>query len=308
MLRNFYILLIFILLASCQNSDKNDNSIQVLFAGDILLDRGVKERIEHLGPGALFHPSIDSIFRQCDFVIANLECPATKVRTPINKKYIFRAEPELLKTLKEHQVSHLNMANNHSMDQGRSGLQETYFNILKYGMTPLGYGENLKQACKPELITSKPRKIYLLSSLQVPSENWTYLENSPCVCEESIKSIINQITFLKTTEPNCVVIIQLHWGIEHTQTPLISQKQHAHSLIDSGADCVIGHHSHTIQIVENYKGKTIFYSIGNFIFDQSKPINSEGLMVKLLITTTDIKLDTIRFFIDKCSPKIKKYP
>lgn len=301
-----YILLIFeLLITSCQNRDKNRKSIQILFVGDILLDRGVKERIEHLGVDALFHSSIDSIFHTCDYVIANLECPATKIKEPINKKFIFRAEPELLKTLKVHQISHLNIANNHSMDQGRFGLRETYLNILKSGMTPLGYGENIKQSCKPELIASEPRKVYTLSSLQVPSENWTYLENSPCVCEESFESISEQISSLKKTEPNSIIIVLLHWGVEHTLTPLVSQKQQAYSLIDSGADCIIGHHTHTIQKTEYYKGKPIYYSIGNFIFDQSKSINSEGLMVKLTITSTDIKYDTTRFLIEKCTPNIK---
>jgi len=305
MLRNIYILLIFTLVTSCQNKDKSHESIQILFVGDILLDRDVKERIEHLGADALFHSSIDSIFSECDYVVANLECPATKIKEPINKKYIFRAEPELLNVLKAHGITHLNIANNHSMDQGRSGLRDTYRNILKNGMIPLGYGENIEQSCKPVLIASDPRKVFILSSLQVPSENWTYLDNSPCVCEESFESISTQISSLKKNEPNSIVIVQLHWGVEHTQTPLVSQKQQAYSLIDSGADCIIGHHTHTIQKIEHYKGKPIYYSIGNFIFDQSKSINSEGLMVKLTITSNDIKSNTTRFHIEKCSPMIE---
>lgn len=297
-------LISWLLLLSCQNQAEENKSVQILFVGDLLLDRGVKEKIEHLGADALFHSSIDSIFGECNYVVANLECPATTINEPINKRFIFRADPDLLAVLKQHGISHLNMANNHSMDQGRAGLVDTEKNILKSGIVPLGFGNNVTQACKAKLIATTPRKIYILSSLQVPSENWIYLENKPCVCEQSFNSIAKQVSLLKKSEPNSFVIIQLHWGIEHTSIPLTSQKQNAYMLIDAGADCIIGHHSHSIQVFEYYSGKPVFYGIGNFIFDQTKPINSEGLMVKLTITENNVQFNTIRFEIEKCTPRV----
>ena len=125
---------------------KNQETIKLLFVGDLLLDRGVRERIEHAGIESLFTNSIDSVFSENDIVVANLECPATEIEEPINKKYIFRAEPGWLNTLTEHGITHLNLANNHSMDQGRDGLIDTDKNIRDNGMIPLGFGINVKEA------------------------------------------------------------------------------------------------------------------------------------------------------------------
>jgi len=293
----------FMFIGSCQIKIEKPETQSIIFVGDLLLDRGVRERIEHYGIDNLFHATIDSVFTDNDIVIANLECPATKIREPINKQFIFRSEPEWLEGLKKHGITHLNLSNNHSMDQGRDGLVDTKTNILKSGLSQLGFGQNVAQACKAKLIASDPRNIYVLSSLQVPSENWTYLEDKPCICEKSIDAIAKQVNVLREEEPECVIIIQLHWGAEHTLVPLTSQKQQAYKLIDSGADCIIGHHSHTVQTVELYKEKPIYYSIGNFIFDQSKPINTKGLMVQILVTKSTIKIDSHAFVIEKCVPQ-----
>nr|WP_321450968.1 CapA family protein [uncultured Carboxylicivirga sp.] len=281
---------------------ESKSSITLTFVGDLLLDRGVKERINRLGVDALFDSTIDSLFSASDIVIANLECPATAIWQPINKKYIFQADPALLTTLKKHGITHLNMANNHSMDQGRRGLVDTHKNIISAEITPTGYGDSYLEACYPQLISNYPRKVFVLSSVLVPSENWTFLPNEPSVCEATVDELSQSIMDLRRMFSQCVIVIQVHWGAEHTLTPMTSQKQQAHKLIDAGADVIIGHHTHTIQTIENYKGKPIYYSIGNFIFDQSKPINSKGLAVSIDITKYGISIKDREFNIVKCKP------
>ena len=98
------------------------SSFVITLTGDILLDRGVRQVVEQKGIDQLFSAEIDSVFRTSDAVVGNLECPATKIHAPVFKQYIFRAEPEWLNDLKRHGVTHLNLANNHSIDQGRKGL------------------------------------------------------------------------------------------------------------------------------------------------------------------------------------------
>ena len=105
------------------------DTLTITFTGDILLDRGVRPYVEHRGADYVFSPFVDSVFQHSDLVVANLECPATKVRQPAYKRYIFRAEPEWLHALKRHGITHLNLANNHSVDQGRTGLADTKRNI-----------------------------------------------------------------------------------------------------------------------------------------------------------------------------------
>ena len=310
--RSLCVLLAFVLFScSDQNEQKNkpeggshSDTISILFAGDLLLDRGVRDRIEHVGIESLFDSSVDSLFDLQDLVIANLECPATEIKEPINKQFIFRAEPRWLSVLKNHGITHLNLANNHSMDQGRNGLTDTWGNVVEFGLHPLGYGKNSDQACKPVLLAESPKKVYLISSLRVPSENWTYLPDQPCVCEASINEIISAISELKKQDSSSVVLVQLHWGIEHVSEPTTGQKQAAHQMIDAGADLIVGHHPHTIQTIEEYRGKMIYYSIGNFIFDQTAPINSEGLLVQIKITSDSCSVSEIKFQIERCVPKL----
>ena len=98
------------------------DTLDIVFTGDILLDRGVRKVIEKHGVDHLFSDGIDSVFHSAQVVVGNLECPATKVMSPVQKLFIFRGEPEWLDTLRQHGITHLNLANNHSIDQGREGL------------------------------------------------------------------------------------------------------------------------------------------------------------------------------------------
>ena len=107
--------------ASVATAIHASDTLTVTFTGDVLLDRGVRKVIEqHQGDaGCLFSPSVDSVFAGSHLVIANLECPATIIKSPALKNFVFRGEPEWLQVLREHGVTHLNFANNHSIDQGR---------------------------------------------------------------------------------------------------------------------------------------------------------------------------------------------
>jgi len=280
------------------------DTLTVTFTGDVLLDRGVRRVIErnHNDPGCLFSASVDSVFKQSQVVVANLECPATKIKNPVFKNFIFRGEPEWLNTLKEHGITHLNLANNHSIDQGREGLLDTRINIVKAGMVPVGAAETMDKATQPVLLAHSPRKVYLVASLRLALENTSYLPNRPSVSQENFDSLICRIQKLKEHDPECCVIVSLHWGAEHMMQPAVQQITQAHQLIDAGADCLICHHTHTMQTVEQYKGKPIYYSIGNFIFDQSRKINSRACMVQLTITSNSLKAKTIPITIKNCVP------
>lgn len=278
--------------------------VSILFTGDILLDRGVRRTIEQDGADALFTESIDSLFRQSDVVVGNLECPATKIKAPVQKLFIFRGEPEWLTTLKEHGVTHLNLANNHSIDQGRKGLMDTWKNIEEAGMTPLGAGPTLREAAEPVLLAESPRKVWLVPSLQLALENWAYLDDRPTVSQEPMDSLVRRVAELKQADSTAVVVVSLHWGGEHTMRPVPSQRLEAHRLIDAGADLLVCHHTHTMQTVEEYHGHMIYYSIGNFIFDQQKPMNTKACVVNLQVGEDSIAVETVPIEIRRCAPRV----
>ena len=309
-MRAFFIVLVASLASitsgtSQTSATSRTSATSLLFTGDILLDRGVRKVIEHHGIDYLFTRQMDSLFRASQVVVGNLECPATSIKAPVQKRFIFRGEPEWLYALKKHGFTHLNLANNHSIDQGRKGLTDTKENILKAKLEPVGMGKNLQEAAQPTLLTSHPRKVWLIASLGMALENFAYLPDRPCVNTERTQEIIGRIRDIKQKDPQAVVIVSIHWGGEHTLKPVPSQRLDAHRLINAGADALICHHTHTLQTIERYKGRDIYYSIGNFIFDQQKPLNSKACVVKVEVTKDNVKTQALPIHIQGCVPHLK---
>ena len=282
------------------------DTLNIIFTGDILLDRGVRRVINHHGVDHLFSDGIDSVFRSAQIVVGNLECPATKIESPVFKQYIFRSEPEWLDTLRQHGITHLNLANNHSIDQGREGLLDTKQNIEEAGMVPIGAGASMREAAGPVLLASSPRKVWLVPSLRLALENYSYLTDKPCVSQEPMDSLMQRVFQLRKADSTAVIIVSLHWGGEHTLKPVPRQRMEAHQLILAGADALICHHTHTLQTIETFRGKPIYYSIGNFIFDPTHPINAEACIVRLKITSDTINTETLPVQIRHCVPYLKE--
>jgi poly-gamma-glutamate synthesis protein (capsule biosynthesis protein) len=282
------------------------SSFVITLTGDILLDRGVRQVVEQKGVDQLFSAGIDSVFQTSDVVVGNLECPATKIHAPVFKQYIFRGEPEWLYDLRRHGVTHLNLANNHSIDQGRKGLVDTKENIIKAGMIPIGAGQNQEEAATPVLLTDSPRRVWLLASLQMALENFAYLPDQPCVSQQPIEALCQRIAQLREADPTCYIIVSLHWGWENHLEVVPRQRYEARQLIDAGADCLVCHHTHTRQPMETYRGKSIFYGLGNFIFDPRNDLNSHGAMVKLTIMEQGATAEEIPIVIRQCRPDLEK--
>lgn len=280
------------------------STLTVILTGDILLDRGVRRTIEQHGTDHLFSSGVDSVLSAAQVVVGNLECPATHIKAPVQKRYIFRAEPEWLEVLYRHGFTHLNLANNHSIDQGRKGLTDTQQNVVTAGMVPIGAGQNMDEAAQPVLLAEKPRRVWLVPSLRLALENYAYLTDKPCVSQEPMDSLTARVSRLRKADTTAVIIVSLHWGGEHTLRPIPRQRVEAHRLIDAGADILVCHHTHTLQTIEQYRGKWIYYSVGNFIFDQPKPLNSRACMVRLCITSDSMGVETIPVDIRQCVPRV----
>ena len=283
-----------------------DGELTVVLTGDILLDRGVRKTIERHGVDHLFSDGIDSIFRSAQVVVGNLECPATTIKAPVFKQFIFRAEPQWLPALRRHGLTHLNLANNHAIDQGRKGLMDTRRNVEQAGMVPIGAGATMAEAAKPVLLAKRPRKVWLVPSLRLALENYAYLPGQPCVSQEPMDSLLSRVNRLRRADSTAVIIVSLHWGGEHTLQPVPRQKMEAHQLVRAGADLLVCHHTHTLQTIEDFHGRKIYYSVGNFIFDQHRPLNSRACMVRLRIGKTSQKVETLPVEIRRCVPFLAK--
>ena len=251
------------------------DTLTVTFTGDVLLDRGVRVKISTDGVESLFSPSVDSLFAHSDVVVGNLECPVTDIRTPMQKVY-----------------------------QGRRGLIDTRRRVAEAGMVPIGAGATMDEAAQPVLLAEAPRKVWMVASLRLALENYAYLPSRPCVSQESFDALLARVRRLRADDPSCYIVVSLHWGGENTMHPLLQQVADAHRLIDAGADLLVGHHPHTLQDVEVYHGKHIFYSIGNFIFDLRKPQHSKAAVVVLRLSADDAIVDTLPVEINDCVPTI----
>ena len=104
--------------------------------------------------------------------------------------------------------------------------------------------------------------------------------------------------------PQVVNVMNLLCNTSCGECEYCRQRLDAHRLINAGADALICHHTHTLQTIEHYKGRDIYYSIGNFIFDQQKPINTKACMVKVEVTKDQIKTTPIPIVITKCKPHL----
>jgi poly-gamma-glutamate synthesis protein (capsule biosynthesis protein) len=118
-------------------------------------------------------------------------------------------------------------------------------------------------------------------------------------------SLLERVFRLRRTDSTAVIIVSLHWGGEHTLQPVPRQRHEAHQLIQAGADILVCHHTHTLQTIEDFQGRKIYYSIGNFIFDQHKSLNSRACIVRLRIRKDDLQVETIPIDIRNCVPFIK---
>ena len=278
--------------------------LKILFTGDVLLDRGVRKWIERKGVVWLFEGVKDE-FNRADAVVINLECPLTDTISAINKKYIFRAEAKWAKDLKRVGITHAALSNNHTNDQGRRGLQATNHHLLKAGIVPIGYGMNTQEQVCPATIEKDGIRVAIFNSVTFPLENWMHLENRPGICQLNPRSLSKEIKKYKSENKNTFVVAVLHWGVEFQSLPTRMQRGDAHLLAESGADVIIGHHPHVLQPVDTINHTLVYYSVGNFVFDQSPSIARKSVIASIEFSKNGVvSSDIIPIKIEQCRPVI----
>jgi len=257
-----------------KNQFLNGGKISLLFGGDIYL----KHRIS-------IPREILDLFNDVDYSILNLEAPI------INNKLKFEKYPksgpnlfqneDVVGVLKRLGVKYIGGANNHIMDFGIEGIKSTSDILSKNDIFYSGFGKNLEQARVPlNLIDSN------ITILCVGEEEFgVSSEGCPGYYSMYFDEILEQIKYLKNR--NKFVVIFAHGGGEEIPLPSLYIVNKYKEFIDSGADLVVGHHPHVPQGYEEYKGKLIFYSLGNFI--HSSFTKSLGILLKVIIVKSAIK-------------------
>ncbi len=239
-------------------------SVSVVFVGDIMLD-ALPGRLVKAGrdPFAPFAAVLDT----ADIRIGNLECVvATRGSAEPGKPYTFRAQPRTLKVLQRH-FDALSLANNHSGDYGPAAFSEMLTLLERHGIAYFGGGASLSQAHTPLVLERRGLRIALLGYNEFFPRSFEADYDKPGVAWSEDEQVRLDIAGARTRYHADLVIPMMHWGWEHERYASERQRQLARVMIDAGADAVVGGHPHVTQNVEQYRGKPIIYSLGNFVFD-----------------------------------------
>ena len=169
------------------------------------------------------------------------------------------------------------------MDQGKDGLTITQKLLTSIEIIPFGVGENQAEAWQPKIIERDGIRIALIGASYADyNDNWTQNSNQVARMQHTEKL---QRSLQNARSKADFVVVMMHAGAEYTREPTQLQKDFAHSAIDAGADMVFGAHPHWTQGIESYRGKYIFYSLGNFVFDQEfSPETKTGLAVEVWLS------------------------
>ena len=227
--------------------------ILLSFTGDCILgtdeffawDTGLPAYYNLYGP-EYFLKNVRSIFEEDDLTIVNMEGTLTEETTRVDKQFAFKGDPEYVKILTSSSVEAANVANNHSHDYGEKSFQDTVQTLEENGIKTFGYDD-------VAVLEVKGIRVGMFGIYELDD----HLERIPQVKQDIAK--------LKDQNVDIIVAV-FHWSNELVTVPDENQVTLAHLAIDEGADVVVGHHPHVVQGIDEYKGKMIAYSLGNFCF------------------------------------------
>jgi poly-gamma-glutamate synthesis protein (capsule biosynthesis protein) len=226
---------------------------------------------------AYFLSGVLEVFANDDLTVVNLEGPLTNETQQIDKGeppvFWFRAPPDYVRILTEGSVEACNVANNHTLDYGRAGLDETRATLAEAGIDQFGYNDILVRE---------------VNGIRIGFFGFSFDSNA-----DNIREVMDRLW----AEGAEVIVAYFHDGIELDYYPSGSQTAAAHAAIDYGASAVIMSHPHVIQGTEEYSGRFIAYSLGNFCYGgHNNPNDKDSMIVQLEFTRTDEGID--------CTPNV----
>ena len=243
--------------------------IRVDLAGDVMLGRMVGFNMARYRDFAWPVRQIGLQVRQADLTLVNLENPVVEGCPIMTEGMRFCSPIGSLKSLEFMGVDAVNLANNHTLNFGLDGLEQTVEFLSAAQIDSFGIRDK-----QPLIMQVRGQRIALLGYSDVGNQPGSILAYPE---KDRIKNDLAQARAQAD-----LVLVSFHWGQEYQPMPDVYQRKLAYWTIDQGADVVWGHHPHWLQGMEFYRQKPIFYSLGNLVFDQmwSKPTR-EGMVVEL---------------------------
>ncbi len=234
--------------------------------GDIMLGSWLIEVLNEQGADYPFGEVLP-LLQSTDLLVGNLESPFLGDTTGVvraEKTYTFAVPPGIVETLTAGGFDLVGLANNHILDFGSAGLFETWSVLDSAGIAHAGTGRTKEEAHRHTTIERQGSRVaFLAYSHTFPEEFWATADR-PGTAHASDEGLAREVK--RAGEDADLVVVMFHWGGELLGEPRDYQKILAHIAIDNGADLIIGHHPHTLQPLEWYRGRLIAYSLGNFVF------------------------------------------
>lgn len=278
----------------------------ILLVGDVLLSRNVGAKIDAAKDVALPFAQLQNLLSRSDIAFGNLECPLSDSTVPIRQGLVFRCLTRYVAGLVTAGFDVLGTANNHAFDQGRDQLAFTTDYLKSQNILAAGTGQDFGQAHTAQVL-KRNNILYGFLSYSYSAHNDGQRSTDPQIATmDNLEALKNDIWAARGHTAD-VIIVNMHAGTEYTRAPNAEQIAFAHAAIDTGADVVVGEHPHWIQDIEIYKGRPIFYSLGNFVFDQAwSEATSEGLMVELRYQAQELKSARLLPVIieNNCCPRL----
>ncbi len=265
-----------------QSEPKGDASVVV--CGDVMFARNM--------PGVLSSvespfQNVENVTGSADLFLINFENAATSSDSAVKGDVPLKCDPSYVPLAKGNNNTVAVLANNHLFDYGVSGMQDTLKYLDEAGIKHTGAGDNQTQASMPVSSDINGRNITIINYMD--SNNFKEYSNEvmpqangsdPGYSAYDSQLAKQQIQDAKANGSDNV-IVYFHFGNEYSRTPNEDQVKMAHEVIDDGADVVLGAHPHVTQGIEVYNGKPIFYSLGNFVFDQQNTATHSAYIVKI---------------------------
>lgn len=209
---------------------------------------------------------VRSLVKDADLAIANHESPITDNWRFHLAGTIFSGKPSLTEIFTRAGIDWFSLANNHIKDYGTTGVLDTRKWLDHYGIKYGGAGKNLDQSRKVSYLETHGTRIGIVACVMVGKAAWaTPSSGGGMPCKN--KYVLPLIDQAKANAD--FVIVFPHWGVEYSRAPLDKQRKLAAAWVAEGADLILGAHSHVAGAIEQIGDAPVFYSMGNFIFDQN---------------------------------------
>ncbi|MBI2988735.1 MAG: CapA family protein [Deltaproteobacteria bacterium] len=305
----------------------NPEKVSIYAVGDVIPGRP--------NPESLFELALPTL-KQADILFGQLEAPlAEKGEPQMQGFFVTRVSPERVSGLTYAGFDVMSFAANQTLDLGEVGLFETIDTLTKNNIAVVGAGKNIDEARKPLILERKGTKVAFLAYCSVVPRGYEARGDKSGCAPMRASTSYEQVDWQPGTPPKIltfankddlaamvedikkvrpladVVIMSIHWGVHHVPAVIaMYQREVGYAAINAGVDVILGHHAHILKAIEVYKGKVIFYSLGNFVQPSKKrkgPLRPiYGMELDPEYPDYDFPVDSRKSIIAKCIIADKK--